>query len=250
MDVKEIVAAPSHRETATSVLYAFEYGNGFYLLQCANQFSDRTRESNATNGDSEASWDKSRFQTDFDLMRCLGKGGYGVVFEVINKLDRCQYAYAIKRIVMPKSQAEHDAIIREVKIMAGCEHANIVKSHKSWMEIPPPGWQEREDSLRMEREVLSYSIAIDTTSTARTSHHEHVDMISDANSKLQQLRQARHGENDDIFYLPKPIYSRLSILSVRNSETNYVPYARRSTNNARIVGKHRYSLFSTDSNVQ
>ena len=41
----------------------------------------------------------SRFLTDFDPIHCLGKGGFGVVFEARNKIDDCNYA--IKRIPLP-----------------------------------------------------------------------------------------------------------------------------------------------------
>lgn len=42
---------------------------------------------------------KSRYLTDFEPVDCLGKGGYGVVFEAKNKIDDCNYA--IKRIALP-----------------------------------------------------------------------------------------------------------------------------------------------------
>jgi len=41
---------------------------------------------------------KSRYLTDFEPVDCLGKGGYGVVFEAKNKIDDCNYA--IKRIAL------------------------------------------------------------------------------------------------------------------------------------------------------
>jgi translation initiation factor 2-alpha kinase 3 len=41
----------------------------------------------------------SRFLTDFSPVHCLGKGGFGVVFEAKNKIDDCHYA--IKRIPLP-----------------------------------------------------------------------------------------------------------------------------------------------------
>lgn len=43
---------------------------------------------------------KSRFVHDFDTISCLGKGGFGVVFHVKQKIDECDYA--IKRITLPK----------------------------------------------------------------------------------------------------------------------------------------------------
>ena len=40
-----------------------------------------------------------RYLTDFEHESCLGKGGFGVVFQAKNKLDDCQYA--IKMIHLP-----------------------------------------------------------------------------------------------------------------------------------------------------
>lgn len=42
---------------------------------------------------------QSRYLTDFDTLQCLGKGGFGVVFEVKQKIDECHYA--IKRTILP-----------------------------------------------------------------------------------------------------------------------------------------------------
>lgn len=67
----------------------------------------------------------SRFQSDFDLQRCLGRGGFGVVFEAKNKLDDC--SYAIKRITLPNKEESRMRVMREVKTLANCEHQNIVR---------------------------------------------------------------------------------------------------------------------------
>lgn len=48
---------------------------------------------------------KSRYLTDFEPVDCLGKGGYGVVFEAKNKIDDCNYA--IKRIALPNRFASY-----------------------------------------------------------------------------------------------------------------------------------------------
>ncbi|XP_058116588.1 eukaryotic translation initiation factor 2-alpha kinase-like [Anopheles ziemanni] len=102
----------------------------------------------------------SRFHEDFDLVQCLGKGGFGVVFEVRNKLDDCRYA--IKRVVLPNKQESKDRVMREVKTLAHCEHQNIVRYFHAWIETPPPGWQERNDREWIERHCLSTSIDIET----------------------------------------------------------------------------------------
>lgn len=86
-------------------------------------------ESNASENDQDLGY-KSRFQTDFDMLQCLGKGGFGVVFEVKNKIDDCKYA--IKRIVLPKSKQSRERVMREVKTLANCEHSNIVRYFQAW----------------------------------------------------------------------------------------------------------------------
>ncbi|XP_044257355.1 eukaryotic translation initiation factor 2-alpha kinase [Tribolium madens] len=86
----------------------------------------------------------SRYLNDFDTLRCLGKGGFGVVFEVKQKIDECHYA--IKRIVLPNERKKREAVMREVKALAKLEHHNIVRYFNSWVEQPPPGWQEQHDN--------------------------------------------------------------------------------------------------------
>lgn len=102
----------------------------------------------------------SRFQTDFEMVQCLGKGGFGVVFESQNKLDDCKYA--IKRIVLPNRIESRERVMREVKTLANCEHQNIVRYFQAWVETPPPDWQEKEDRIWMDREALSHSIDIES----------------------------------------------------------------------------------------
>ncbi|XP_022218634.2 eukaryotic translation initiation factor 2-alpha kinase isoform X1 [Drosophila obscura] len=101
----------------------------------------------------------SRFQTDFDLMTCLGRGGFGVVFEAKNKLD--ENHYAVKRITLPNKESSRQRVLREARTLASCEHHNIVRYFHSWTETPPTGWQEEEDRKLLAHE-LSTSIQIET----------------------------------------------------------------------------------------
>jgi translation initiation factor 2-alpha kinase 3 len=108
----------------------------------------------------------SRFITDFDLVRRLGKGGFGVVFEAKNKLDDCNYA--VKRIPLPKKKESRDRVMREVKTLANCEHKNIVRYFQAWIEQPPPGWQEEKDKELFAKDFLSTSITIESPSPTET----------------------------------------------------------------------------------
>lgn len=109
----------------------------------------------------------SRFLTDFDLIQCLGKGGFGVVFEAKNKLDDCHYA--IKRILLPSKKESRDRVLREVKTLANCEHRNIVRYFHAWIEQPPQGWQETKDKELLSRDICSTSITIDSPSPTEES---------------------------------------------------------------------------------
>lgn len=86
----------------------------------------------------------SRYLADFDPVDCLGKGGFGVVFQAKNKIDDCHYA--IKRITLPNRQESRERVMREVKALAKLDHHNIVRYFNAWTECPPTGWQEEQDS--------------------------------------------------------------------------------------------------------
>uniref|UniRef100_A0A336MCR2 non-specific serine/threonine protein kinase n=1 Tax=Culicoides sonorensis TaxID=179676 RepID=A0A336MCR2_CULSO len=125
--------------------------------------SHSSQRSTSESNQSDSSNFQSRFATDFDVVQILGKGGFGVVFAVKNKIDDCHYA--IKRIVLPSKKESRDRVMREVRTLANCEHQNIVRYFHAWIETPPPGWQEQQDHLMREKEILSTSIDICETPT-------------------------------------------------------------------------------------
>ncbi|XP_076830565.1 LOW QUALITY PROTEIN: eukaryotic translation initiation factor 2-alpha kinase 3 [Brachyhypopomus gauderio] len=85
----------------------------------------------------------SRYLTDFEPVQCLGRGGFGVVFEARNKVDDCHYA--IKRIRLPNREVAREKVMREVKALAKLEHPGIIRYFNAWQESPPQGWQEDMD---------------------------------------------------------------------------------------------------------
>ncbi|XP_058890801.1 eukaryotic translation initiation factor 2-alpha kinase 3-like isoform X2 [Acipenser ruthenus] len=102
---------------------------------------EELKDSNGTEGrDSEY---VSRYLTDFEPVQCLGRGGFGVVFEARNKVDDCNYA--IKRIRLPNREVAREKVMREVKALAKLEHPGIIRYFNAWQETPPEGWQEEMD---------------------------------------------------------------------------------------------------------
>ncbi|KAJ1789595.1 hypothetical protein LPJ59_005315, partial [Coemansia sp. RSA 2399] len=75
---------------------------------------------------------RSRYHDDFIQLRCLGKGGFGKVFEVRNKLDGRRYA--VKQIKI-KGEITADKTLREIKTLAHLDHPNIVRYYSSWIEV-------------------------------------------------------------------------------------------------------------------
>ncbi|XP_047465114.1 eukaryotic translation initiation factor 2-alpha kinase 1 isoform X2 [Mugil cephalus] len=79
----------------------------------------------------------SRYLSEFEEVCRLGKGSYGNVFKVLNKLDG-QY-YAVKKILI-KNVSKEDCmkVLREVKVLSSLQHVNVVGYHTAWMEHVQP----------------------------------------------------------------------------------------------------------------
>ncbi|MBN3287324.1 E2AK1 kinase, partial [Polyodon spathula] len=79
----------------------------------------------------------SRYLSEFEEIVKIGKGSYGKVFKVKNKLDG-QF-YAVKKVIIRKATRDDCVkVLREVKVLAGLQHANIVGYHTAWMEHVKP----------------------------------------------------------------------------------------------------------------
>ncbi|NWW36308.1 E2AK1 kinase, partial [Panurus biarmicus] len=108
------------------------------LMKAANQ---QVLNGELDNGESLAIGEKevlfeaqtSRYLNEFEEVARLGKGGYGKVYKVRNKLDG-QF-YAIKKIKIKKAtRRDCMKVLREVKVLAGLQHPNVVGYHTAWME--------------------------------------------------------------------------------------------------------------------
>lgn len=79
----------------------------------------------------------SRYLGEFEEVLRLGKGSYGNVFKVMNKLDG-QF-YAVKKILIKKvSKEDCMKVLREVKVLSSLQHVNVVGYHTAWMEHVQP----------------------------------------------------------------------------------------------------------------
>ncbi|CAG04442.1 unnamed protein product, partial [Tetraodon nigroviridis] len=83
----------------------------------------------------------SRYLSEFEEICRLGKGSYGNVFKVKNKLDGQKYA--VKKILIKKvSKDDCMKVLREVKVLSSLQHVSVVGYHTAWMEHVQPAASE------------------------------------------------------------------------------------------------------------
>lgn len=91
----------------------------------------------------------SRYLSEFEEICRLGKGSYGNVFKVLNKLDG-QF-YAVKKILIKKvSREDCMKVLREVKVLSSLQHVNVVGYHTAWMEHVQPSAYPQSSLLALE----------------------------------------------------------------------------------------------------
>ncbi|XP_032882473.1 eIF-2-alpha kinase GCN2 isoform X2 [Amblyraja radiata] len=74
----------------------------------------------------------SHYYKEFEELQLLGKGAFGAVIKVKNKLDGCYYA--IKRILVNPSSKQFRRIKGEVTLLSRLNHENIVRYYNAWIE--------------------------------------------------------------------------------------------------------------------
>ncbi|XP_030637296.1 eIF-2-alpha kinase GCN2 [Chanos chanos] len=82
----------------------------------------------------------SRYFNEFEELQLLGKGAFGAVIKVQNKLDGCYYA--VKRIQVNPASKQFRRIKGEVTLLSRLNHENIVRYYNAWIErheIPTTG---------------------------------------------------------------------------------------------------------------
>ncbi|XP_041969530.1 eIF-2-alpha kinase GCN2 [Aricia agestis] len=112
----------------------------------APQNAPSTKENNVADGESEDESaphniqginsllnGHSRLNAEFEVLMWLGKGAFGDVLKVKNKLDGG--FYAIKHVKLnPKSVELNKKITREVKLLSRLNHENVVRYYNAWIE--------------------------------------------------------------------------------------------------------------------
>ncbi|NWH67909.1 E2AK1 kinase, partial [Geococcyx californianus] len=120
----------------------------------------------------------SRYLNEFDEVARLGKGGYGKVYKVRNKLDG-QF-YAIKKINIKKAtRRDCMKVLREVKVLAGLQHPNIVGYHTAWMEYVQTVRPKGKYSILYKTIMELQSLSLEQESG---NDHHHIQSVESGSS--------------------------------------------------------------------
>ncbi|XP_062254166.1 eukaryotic translation initiation factor 2-alpha kinase 3 [Platichthys flesus] len=176
----------------------------------------------------------SRYLTDFEPVQCLGRGGFGVVFEARNQVDDCNYA--IKRIRLPNRELAREKVMREVKALAKLEHPGIIRYFNAWQESPPEGWQEDMDkrwlkdasttdwpmSFLDHMEALSVKVPVSSTvSPVSVPGGDVLESSTDSRALLSSSAGEAVGfgvDSGDLSFLP--LLGHDSLMSERDSQAD------------------------------
>ncbi|KFR10342.1 Eukaryotic translation initiation factor 2-alpha kinase 1, partial [Opisthocomus hoazin] len=176
------------------------------------------------NGDSHAVGEKevffeaqtSRYLNEFDEVARLGKGGYGKVYKVKNKLDG-QF-YAIKKISIKKAtRRDCMKVLREVKVLAGLQHHNVVGYHTAWMEyvqtVHPKGKYSISYKTIMELQPLFLE-------QESSNDHCHIESVESGSSIIFADLTSQEEKSCDNTSLKNLGNESVQNMDVRNDFTN------------------------------
>lgn len=69
----------------------------------------------------------------FDIIKKLGAGSFGTVYQAKHLTDH--QSYAIKLIKCSKNKKEYEQMEREAEIISGIQHKHVIKYHGSWKQM-------------------------------------------------------------------------------------------------------------------
>ena len=119
---------------------------------------------------------ESRYENDFIEVEKISKGGFGVVYKTINKLDKVMYA--IKKIPLKYTNFENNnKVLNEAIILANINHENIIRYYSTWIEL------NNDDLIQKEVYSDSYSNTnSNSNSNSNSNKNKNIIMYNKNNS--------------------------------------------------------------------
>ncbi|XP_050980379.1 eukaryotic translation initiation factor 2-alpha kinase 1 isoform X4 [Labeo rohita] len=131
----------------------------------------------------------SRYLSEFEEIAKLGKGSYGKVFKVTNKLDGQEYA--VKKILIKKvTRDDCMKVLREVKVLSSLQHPNIVGYHTAWMEHVQPAVKNSKSFISQTFPALEKPLQKDGCTQENTNSSDGSSIV------FEHSEQAEAKENE------------------------------------------------------
>lgn len=142
-----------------------EAGLGAALDCTCDQLASSPRDHQLLNEQMLSECAGNRFQREFEILECLGHGGFGSVHRVRHRLDDSESA--IKSIVLDSLDEQ---VLREVRVMARLRgHPHIVNYHASWLEPLTEELVAVLDRVANDGESVSESLSSHSSSSSSAS---------------------------------------------------------------------------------
>uniref|UniRef100_A0A8C3N2Y5 non-specific serine/threonine protein kinase n=2 Tax=Geospiza parvula TaxID=87175 RepID=A0A8C3N2Y5_GEOPR len=114
----------------------------------------------------------SRYYNEFEELKLLGKGAFGAVIKVRNKLDGCYYA--VKRIRINPTSKQFRRIKGEVTLLSRLNHENIVRYYNAWIEkhespVPTVSTSGTTDERRVPPKAGLFILSTEETNDVETN---------------------------------------------------------------------------------
>ena len=181
----------------------------------------------------------SRYAADFEEIVSLGKGGFGQVFKVRNRIDN--RFYAIKRIALnPKNVASNRKTLREVTTLSRLYHERIVRYYQAWIEEE----DEKEDQITTKEETFhnapieesSDFVVFADNEADSSSSSTVVDSVDWLSTKIQAARKMYSVETSTLgnanFSLSKLSTSNLTEVKKSSTSDQTVTWPSTEGNNS------------------
>ena len=164
-DEIEMALVKTERRRSIELIKAFDEPLGNILMQTARMSISSPQT------DMQMSFTRtSHYESSFQQLRLLGRGGFGRVYHAFNIFDKKEYA--VKKIPLsPKlsqryrkgGHQELATVLREVQALAQLEHSNCVRYHACWVEEPKspdpasPEVSPKKTRPKPQRQITNYA---------------------------------------------------------------------------------------------
>nr|POE51765.1 eukaryotic translation initiation factor 2-alpha kinase 1 [Quercus suber] len=168
--------------------------------------------------------EQSRYFRDFQEIDLLGKGGFGAVFHVKNRIDDGHYA--IKKIPFSPSYLERirlrglkelDHLLREVRTLARLDHPNIVRYYAGWIEEAQFTGLPRDCVESLSRDGLEHMEEISPLDA-----DDDLETLNKKSMSLQRVLTQSDSAGLDVVFETSTSWSRSRLSGSKNESTQSV----------------------------